>query len=98
MSFGRKTKDFMSFGRESKDFMSFGRKSKDFYEFWQDAGAGPCIFALKKPARGGPETAKNPLRGQEEEKPGREKRKQGRPLCYAILHSILYNMARYSIV
>ena len=98
MSFGRKTKDFMSFGRESKDFMSFGRKSKDFYEFWQDAGAGPCIFALKKPARGGPKTAKNPLRGQNMNPPGQKKRKQGRPLYYTKSDTIGHSRAWYSTV
>ena len=49
------------------------------------AGAGPCIFALKKPARGGPKTAKNPLRGQKKKTPGQEEERKARAvLCYSM--------------
>ena len=63
---------------ENPEIHSFGRFFKRF------PGAGPCIFALEKPARGGPKTAKNPLRGQKEEKPGREEEKAraAAVLCY----------------
>ena len=43
---------------------------------------GPCIFALKNPARGGPKTATNPLRGQKKKTPGQEEGRKARAvLC-----------------
>ena len=52
-------------------------------------GAGPCIVALKNPARGGPKTAKNPLRGQKEKTPGQEEERKAR----AVLCCSMRNMA-----